>query len=116
VVDVALVVHDEDALAFALEEASLADDAFGTVHRDRLFSAELELCSDPGVVNDVRELVARLEFEDVDRTNVATVRASRALPKIDVDLNHASPLCALNGTFHRWSVYRDFSPDTRLNR
>ena len=43
VVDVALIVGDDDAFAFAFEEAGLADDALGTVHRDGLLPAELEL-------------------------------------------------------------------------
>jgi hypothetical protein len=88
VVDVSFVVGDRDALAFALEEAGLANDAFRAVDGQRLLPAELELRGDAGVVDDLRELVPGLELEDIDRANIPAMGASRALLENDVDLNH----------------------------
>jgi hypothetical protein len=88
VVNVAFVVGDEDALSFALKEARLAHDALRTVHGHGLFASELELGPDARVVNDFGELIPGFKLKNVDRTDVPTMGAPRALSKIDIDLNH----------------------------
>ncbi len=86
--DLSLVVGDCDALAFALEQARLTDDAVGAMDDEGLLPAELELSPHRGVVDDIGKLISRFEFEDVHRAHISTVSATGALFHDDKNLDH----------------------------
>jgi hypothetical protein len=86
--DLSLVVGDRNALAFALEQTGLADDAVGAMNDEGFLASELELGPYGRVVHDIGKLVSRFELEDVHRAHVSAVGTTGALFHDDNDLDH----------------------------